>query len=343
MKIAPLLRATKKYRKFRSFLVHTGQHYDRAMSQLQFRDLGLPTPDENLGVGSGSHGQQTAWVLERMEKLLIKRKPGLVVVVGDVNSTIAATLAATKLHIPVAHVEAGLRSGDRNMPEEINRIATDSISDYLFTHCREADENLLREGIPKSKIFFAGNVMIDTLLYMLPRAKKLPPPSKEPYGLITLHRPSNVDDPETLKRIFRTFETITRWLPLYFPVHPRTAKQLRELGILPKSDRIQLLEPLSYLPFLSAMSRADVVLTDSGGVQEETTALGVPCLTLRRNSERLVTVREGTNQLVGDDPEKILRGFHRALKMRGRHPRRPKLWDGKAAERILKSLGEKIG
>ena len=338
MKIAPIVQAMKRYPRFRPFLIHTGQHYDRAMSESHWKELRLPRPDINLGVGSGSHGEQTALIMERLESVLLKRKPPLVIVVGDVNSTMAGALVASKLHIPIAHVEAGLRSQDRTMPEEINRIVTDSVSDYLFTHSTEGDRNLLREGIPRSKIFFVGNVMIDTLDRLLPVSLRLPPLSLHPYGLVTLHRPNNVDRMEVLQRILRALSQISSKLPLYFPVHPRTAKQLRAKRLLPKSERFFLIEPLSYLGFVSAMARASLVLTDSGGIQEETTALGIPCLTLRKTSERMVTVWEGTNRIVGDDPRRIVRSAHLALRKRTGRRRRPKFWDGRAAIRIMKIL-----
>jgi len=341
-KIAPIMRAMKRYPTLAPMLVHTGQHYDPNMSQDHILDLGIAEPDLNLGVGSGTHGQQTAQVLEKFEKVLIRERPALVLVVGDVNSTLACALAAVKLHIRVAHIEAGLRSFDREMPEEVNRVVADSIGDFLFTHSREADENLVHEGIPRKKIFFVGNVMIDTLDYMLPRALRLPSLTSENYGLITLHRPSNVDDAKSLRLVFETFERIAKDLPLFFPVHPRTRASLDKWKISINFPHLHLIEPLSYLPFLKAMAEASILLTDSGGIQEETTALGVPCLTLRKNSERMVTVHQGTNIIVGNQPENILRGFNRAMKTKKTSHRRPPLWDGKASHRIVKILRNKL-
>jgi UDP-N-acetylglucosamine 2-epimerase (non-hydrolysing) len=339
MKVAPLIRLLANHRRFRPFLVHTGQHYDAAMSNEHFRDLGLPSPDANLGVGSGSQAEQTGLVMERIEQILEARKPRLVVVVGDVNSTLGASLAAAKLGIEVAHVEAGLRSFDRSMPEEINRILTDHLSAHLFTHSREADANLRKEGLAGRRIAFVGNVMIDTLDRMLPRALRFPPISNEPYGLITLHRPDNVDDPATLRGFLTAFARISAFLPLYFPVHPRTAARLKKLSAAVHRPRVRFLEPLPYLRFLGVMARARLVLTDSGGIQEETTALGIPCLTLRKNSERMVTVSQGTNVLAGRVPDAIVSAARRVLKRSPlKRSVRPELWDGRAAERILRHL-----
>ncbi len=342
IKIAPLLQAMKAYPRLSPYFVHTGQHYDEKLCHWIFEDLKLPSPDVNLDVGSGSHGEQTAKVMERLEKILLMRKPHLVVVVGDVNSTLAGSLTAVKLHIPVAHVEAGLRSGDRAMPEEINRIVTDSVSDYLFTHSKEADKNLLQEGIPKEKIIFVGNVMIDTLKQMLPKALEFPPLTDEHYGLVTLHRPSNVDQPKILKGIFSALAKISKFLPLYFPVHPRTALRLKHFNILPQEKGFHMIEPLSYLPFLGAMAKAKLVLTDSGGIQEETTVLSIPCLTLRKNSERMVTVSNGTNKIVGENPKKIVLAAKVALKFKKIGHSCPELWDGKASERIVQFIASKI-
>ena len=342
MKIAPLLREVERRTGVEAFLVHTGQHYDEAMSKNFFKDLRIKEPDLNLEVGSGSHAEQTASVLVKMERVLIEQNPDLLLVVGDVNSTLAASLAAVKLEIPVAHVEAGLRSGDRAMPEEINRILTDSISTWLFTTEEEANHNLMKEGIPEDRIHHVGNVMIDTLFDKLQEARKRDTVERlgleaGKYALLTLHRPSNVDDPEVLRGIFETLEQIHEKLPILFPVHPRTrASSEKKLGNV--EPRLQLAEPMGYLDFLKLMSDARLVFTDSGGIQEETTALGVTCLTLRENTERPVTVSEGTNTIVGSDPKTILIEADKALRGDGKAGRTPALWDGQAAGRILDIL-----
>ena len=342
MKIAPLLREIEKRPGISAFLVHTGQHYDQAMSENFFKDLRIAKPDLNLEVGSGSHAEQTAAVLVKMEKVLLQEKPDLLLVVGDVNSTLAASLAAVKIGVPVAHVEAGLRSGDRAMPEEINRILTDSISNWLFTTEEEANHNLAREGIPEERVHHVGNVMIDTLFDNLEEAKKrdtLERLGLEPgnYALLTLHRPSNVDDPDILRGIFRALEQIHEKLPILFPIHPRTRAAIEEkLGNT--APRLKLTEPMGYLDFLQLMAEARLVFTDSGGIQEETTALGVTCLTLRENTERPITVSEGTNTIVGSQPEKILFEAEKVLGGDGKSGRTPTLWDGRAASRILDIL-----
>jgi len=342
MKIAPLLREVERRPGVEAFLVHTGQHYDEAMSKNFFKDLRIKEPDLNLEVGSGSHAEQTASVLVKMERVLIEQNPDLLLVVGDVNSTLAASLAAVKLEIPVAHVEAGLRSGDRAMPEEINRILTDSISTWLFTTEEEANHNLMKEGIPEDRIHHVGNVMIDTLFDKLQEARKRDTVERlgleaGKYALLTLHRPSNVDDPEVLRGIFETLEQIHEKLPILFPVHPRTRASIeKKLGNV--EPRLQLAEPMGYLDFLKLMSDARLVFTDSGGIQEETTALGVTCLTLRENTERPVTVSEGTNTIVGSDPKTILIEADKALRGDGKAGRTPALWDGQAAGRILDIL-----
>jgi UDP-N-acetylglucosamine 2-epimerase (non-hydrolysing) len=348
MKIAPLMHAlAKRPSRFESILVHTGQHYDKAMSDSFFRDLGIPEPDVNLGVGSGTHGEQTAQVLMKIEKLLIERKPHVVLVVGDVNSTLAATLAAVKLHIPVAHVEAGLRSGDREMPEEINRVLTDSVSHWLFTTEAAAETNLLREGVPSDQIHFVGNVMIDTLLAHRERALSLDTIERlgltpKGYAVLTLHRPSNVDSPDRLRRLFDVLGRLNADLPVVFPVHPRTANAIeRDIGGV-KPD-LRMTEPLGYLEFLRLMMDAQMVLTDSGGIQEETTALGVPCLTLRDSTERPVTVTEGTNTIVGTDPENIEKAITQLRQSDVPKGRRPALWDGNAATRIVDILERDLG
>ena len=414
MKVAPLLRAIAKHNELYGpnklnrlnelvpVLVHTGQHYDYEMSQVFFQDLELPKPDIYLGVGSGTHAEQTGKVMIELEKVLLKEKPDLVVVVGDVNSTLAAAVAAVKLHIPVAHVEAGLRSFDREMPEEINRLLTDQIADYLFTPSRDADRNLKREGIPREKIFFVGNVMVDSLLYCRPLAEKsnilerlrlsrLNKPNKRnelkepeerasarPYAVLTLHRPGNVDDKHSLAHIMSAVADIAKRIPVVFPAHPRTQKKLRdfhinfpatvvsptELNKLYKlnkpnklNKRLLVVPPLGYLDFLKLEMCAKFVMTDSGGIQEETTVLNVPCLTLRDTTERPITITHGTNVLVGSAPRKIVEEASRILASEAlprkkpnkpdelnKHPA-PPLWDGKTAERIsavLAGLGPAV-
>ena len=343
MKIAPLMKElAKRSDRFEPILVHTGQHYDQAMSESFFRDLEIPEPDVNLGVGSGSHGEQTAQVLVAIEKLLIERKPDVVLVVGDVNSTVAATLAAVKLHIPVAHVEAGLRSWDRSMPEEINRVLTDAVSDWLFTTEPSAETNLLREGVPGEKIHFVGNVMIDTLLAHRERARHLDTLERlglkaGGYAVLTLHRPSNVDSPDQLRRLFGVLSRLGDRMPVVFPVHPRTANAIRN-NLQGERLNLHMTEPLGYLEFLRLLMDAQMVLTDSGGIQEETTALGVPCLTLRASTERPVTVSEGTNTIVGTDPKAIEVAIEKQLASPSESGRRPALWDGHAAVRIVDIL-----
>jgi len=399
MKIAPLLRAIAKHNGLNKpnkhnklnklnelsitpILVHTGQHYDYEMSQVFFQDLELPKPDVYLGVGSGTHAEQTGKVMIEFEKVLLKEKPDLVVVVGDVNSTLAAALAAVKLDIPAAHVEAGLRSYDRTMPEEINRLLTDQISDYLFTHSRDADENLKKEGIPPEKIFFVGNVMIDSLLYNKPFAEKsdilerlglltarpdepsepneLNKPNKLnklpiiPYALLTLHRPSNVDEKHSLTNIMGAITKIAEWIPVVFPAHPRTQKKLREFNLDRRTtviaspdelnklnkpnERLLIIPPLSYLDFLKLEMYAKFVMTDSGGIQEETTVLSIPCLTLRNTTERPITISQGTNILVWNDSQRITEEAFKILDGKGKTGNCPELWDGRTAERIVEIL-----
>jgi UDP-N-acetylglucosamine 2-epimerase (non-hydrolysing) len=345
-KIAPILEAMAEAPEIASRLVHTGQHYDHAMSQAFFEDLAMPTPDFFLGAGSGSHAEQTAKVMIAFEKVLLDAQPDLVVVVGDVNSTLAAAVVAAKCLVPVAHVEAGLRSGDRTMPEEINRILTDHCSDYLFTHSDDADANLRGEGIAGEKIFPVGNVMIDTLrkceaLARRRRAAEQFGLAAQGYALLTLHRPSNVDDSAAFARILDGLEAVLARLPVLFPIHPRSRRRLEEFGLgarLARFGGLRLIEPLGYLTFLSLMMDARLVLTDSGGIQEETTALGVPCLTLRENTERPVTVRVGTNRLVGTDPERLAREARRIIEGGGPRGSLPPLWDGQAARRIVAIL-----
>jgi UDP-N-acetylglucosamine 2-epimerase (non-hydrolysing) len=327
---------------FEVFLVHTGQHYDATMSDRFFDDLGIAPPDANLGVGSGSHAEMTAEVLKRIEPVIADQRPDALIVVGDVNSTLAAALAAVKLGVPVAHVESGLRSFDRSMPEEINRILTDAISTWLFVTETAGEENLRQEGIDPSRIYFTGNVMIDTLLVSIEAARKLDTLERfsltpRSYGVLTLHRPSNVDEPQRLGRLFDVLEEIHDELPIVFPVHPRTAISIEEL--LGKRElRLRTTAPLGYLDFLRLMSDSRLVLTDSGGIQEETTVLGVPCLTLRENTERPVTVTQGTNRIVGSDPEAIRSEVRRVLDGEPRRGRIPDLWDGTAARRIVEVL-----
>ncbi len=353
MKVAPILEALEACRRsgrpVEPRLVHTGQHYDRRMSEEFFADLGLPAPDRNLGVGSGSHAQQTARVMVAFEEVCLQERPDWVVVVGDVNSTLACALAAKKLGIRVAHVEAGLRSRDMSMPEEINRLCTDAIADLLFTTDRIASENLRREGVEEERIRLVGNTMIDSLYRHLPRARALPLPEgleAGRYAVLTLHRPVNVDDPGRLLGILEVIAELASRLPVIFPVHPRTRAHLERLGWRPREaleGRLRLTEPLSYLPFLGLVARARLVLTDSGGLQEETTVLGVPCLTLRENTERPITCRIGTNILVGSAPERI-RAAALSVLSNGRRPAAvPEHWDGRAGERIAACLLERAG
>jgi len=349
MKAAPLWREVKKYPEFELVLVHTGQHYSHSMSDTFIQELNLPVPDIFLGVGSGSHAEQTARVMIKFEDVLTHNKTDLVVVVGDVNSTIACALTAAKLCVPVAHIEAGLRSFDRTMPEEINRILTDRISDLLFTTCEDARKNLKKEGITEEKIFFVGNLMIDSLLHNLAKVKerdvwerlKLNQVSASVrYSLLTLHRPANVDDPVMLQRIFQALGEAAEEIPILFPVHPRTAKSIEKnkLSSIFLNRNIHPTPPLSYLDFLSLMVKADLVFTDSGGIQEETTILGVPCLTLRKNTERPITITQGTNRLVGDELENLKNYTLEALSPGITKPKIPKYWDGKAAARTVEVL-----
>lgn len=338
MKAAPVIEALRKRPDVSVMLVHTGQHYDRQMSALFFEELGLPKPDLDLEVGSGSHGEQTGQIMIRMAPVLQREKPDLVMVFGDVNSTVAAALCAAKMGIAVAHVEAGLRSFDRTMPEEINRICTDHLSDYLFTTEPSGRTNLLNEGIPDAKIFFVGNVMVDTLLKHRERARACHYGRKlgltpETYGIMTLHRPSNVDDADVLAGILDAVRTISEELPIVFPCHPRTQRHLGQLNA-DRNGHLLVIQPLGYLDFLSLMTEARLVLTDSGGIQEETTVLGIPCLTLRDNTERPVTMEQGTNVLVGNSPERILAAARKVLGQGSCKGSTPELWDGKAAWRI---------
>lgn len=346
MKIAPLIRAIRRRSNLGFRLVHTGQHYDHDMSQVFFDELDIPAPDTNLNCGGGSHAEQTARIMVAFEKELLEHRPDWVVVVGDVNSTLACAITAKKLNIQLAHVEAGLRSGDRNMPEEINRLATDAIADQLFATEPSAVDNLLREGHSREKVHFVGHVMVDNLFHQL---QKLTPElcaglSSEPlkkslgsrYGVVTLHRPSNIDDTNVLGPILSALSEISETLPLVFPVHPRTKEQLeRTQNALPR--KILLTAPLSYMNFLNLWRDASIVLTDSGGLQEETTALGIPCVTIRNSTERPITIEAGSNSIAGVNGPEIIKAAQAALKQ-GSQSRRPPLWDGNAAERICSLL-----
>ncbi len=354
MKMAPIMAALGDFKpELTVSLVHTGQHYDVAMNHQYFEALGIPNPDVNLEVGSGSHAEQTAEVMRRFEPILDQRRPSAVLVVGDVNSTLACALVATKKGIPVIHVEAGLRSFDRTMPEEINRILTDQISDLLFTTERSGEENLLREGIAASRIRFVGNVMIDTLRRNLERAVPVAQILKDSgreaflnghdgYAVLTMHRPSNVDDFNTLRALLETVLKIASKLPVIFPLHPRTRAMLEKFGLEEMLNVPGLLQlpPMGYLEMLGLMKDARVVLTDSGGIQEETTALGVPCITLRKNTERPITVDQGTNTIAGHDPAKILEIFNEIMRSGGKAGRIPEYWDGHASIRIATAIRE---
>jgi UDP-N-acetylglucosamine 2-epimerase (non-hydrolysing) len=347
MKIAPVHRALASRGDVEVSLVHTGQHYDAAMSQLFFEQLGIPTPDMNLEVGSASHAVQTAQILERFEAVVLEQRPDLVVVVGDVNSTAACGMVAKKIPgIGLAHVEAGLRSFDRSMPEEINRLVTDALSDLLFTSEKSGDRNLAAEGVPRERILFVGNVMIDTLRRHLDRAREtraLEAQGVEPagYGLLTLHRPSNVDDPAVFDPLFQAIADTAAELPIVFPVHPRTRPALerwtRQHGEA-ALRQLRPVPPMGYLEFLHLMSEARILLTDSGGIQEESTVLEVPCLTLRENTERPATVDEGTNLLIGRDPDRLRQEAAKILRGEGKRGRIPEGWDGRAAERITEAI-----
>ena len=378
MKIAPIIRAVKKHNdtihlsrsdcsELDAILVHTGQHYDYEMSKVFFEDLDLPKPDIYLNVGSGTHAEQTGRVMIEFEKILSKEKPDLVIVVGDVNSTLACALASVKLHIPVAHVEAGLRSFDRAMPEEINRLLTDAVSDFLFTPSPDADENLKREGIWEEKIFLVGDVMVDSLFYNLDRAQKsnilvelgLQEPNSTDesqmltdYAVLTLHRPSNVDDHKALLDIIKALKRISNEIPIIFPIHPRTRKQIELLGFKDyfvdltnnesriTNNAICLLDPLGYLDFLKLIRYSKFIMTDSGGIQEETTVLGIPCLTLRDTTERPITITQGTNILVHNDTERIIAEALKILNGDVKKSHCPELWDGKTAERVVKVIAD---
>lgn len=358
MKIAPLMAEYKKYPEIKPILVHTGQHYDIRMSEQFFNQLEIPRPDINLEIGSASHAIQTAEIMKGFEPVVLKYKPNIVLVVGDVNSTLACALVATKLGVKVVHVEAGLRSFDRQMPEEINRVLTDAISDYLFVTEPSGLKNLEKEGIPKGKIFFVGNVMVDTLLKNHEKAKrstilddlKL---DEKGYAVVTLHRPSNVDDPLVFKKLLEVFQKIGRELPIIFPVHPRTKRNMDVFGFEKKTSKkgekqpsgsnggLRVIDPIGYLDFLKLMASAKVVFTDSGGIQEETAILKVPCLTLRENTERPITLEAGGNKLVGSNPDRILASFKEVVADTHVRYRIPRFWDGDAAGRIVRTLIER--
>jgi UDP-N-acetylglucosamine 2-epimerase (non-hydrolysing) len=346
MKMAPLIRAMRNLSDIAPILVHTGQHYDTKMSQIFFDDLEIPRPDLFFKVGSGSHAEQTAKIMVACERVLLECRPNVVLLVGDVNSTLACAVAAAKLSVPIAHVEAGLRSFDRTMPEEVNRLVTDALSDLLFTTSPDADENLAREGIPPDRIFFVGNVMIDTLLRCRARAAELGTPGRYGfaaggYALLTLHRPSNVDVPSVFAGLLDAMTEIQRNLAILFPAHPRTMRRLADLDLaerLANAPGLRIIEPLGYLEFLDLMMHARLVMTDSGGIQEETTILGVPCLTLRENTERPITISHGTNRLVGTNPERIAAAVLGILSEPRTAGRLPDLWDGRAAERVVAVL-----
>jgi UDP-N-acetylglucosamine 2-epimerase (non-hydrolysing) len=341
MKIAPIY-AELARRGVKQLLLHTGQHYDENMSKVFFEDLGMPEPDIYLGIGSGSHAEQTAKVMVEFEKVCFKHEPSMVVVVGDVNSTIACSMVAAKLWIPTAHVEAGLRSFDRKMPEEINRILTDTICDILLTPSPDGDENLLKEGVAPEKIHRVGNIMIDSLMMNLERAGSCNIHSnlgleKGKYGVLTLHRPSNVDDKEAFEKIITALEVIGGRLPLVLPLHPRTNKQAEKFGLTERLESIPnivITDPVGYLDFIALVASAKLVLTDSGGLQEETTALGIPCITLRDNTERPITVTEGTNIVVGNETSIIISTAIETLETGGKTGKIPELWDGNTAVRI---------
>jgi len=354
IKIAPLISEFKRYKDyFNILLVHTGQHYDFEMSQIFFQNLNIPKPDVFLNAGSGSHAVQTARIMESFERIVLRERPDVVVVVGDVNSTLACSIVAAKLNIKVAHVEAGLRSFDRSMPEEINRIVTDSLSDFLFVSEPSGLRNLKREGVDSNRVYFVGNIMIDTLLSNLRKIdrsdilKRLSSTDIRPrdYSVLTLHRPSNVDSEESLLEIYDILRSVAREIKVVYPVHPRTKKMLRTRNFLYKFEGLSnliMIEPVGYIDFVKLVKESCFVLTDSGGIQEETTVLGIPCLTLRENTERPVTIREGTNYLVGRDKRKIMKCLDLIFKGRAKKGKIPRLWDGKTAERIVRILHRDI-
>jgi len=340
MKAAPVMRAMGSYPGIEPVLVHTGQHYDDEMSRVFFHDLNMPDPDIYLKVGSGSRTVQIARIMEKFEKVLLKERPDMVIVFGDVNSALACALTSSALNVKIAHVEAGLRSFDRSMPEEINRVLTDQISDLLFTTCEDAEDNLLREGVSEDKIFFVGNVMIDTLMRYMDKVNAKGARDQN-YAVLTLHRPSNVDHEDTFKGIIKALNKIADHVPIYFPVHPRTKKQIAQLKLEKYfQTNIKLMDPMGYLDFLKMYSRAKFILTDSGGLQEETTILDIPCLTIRNNTERPVTIDRGTNVLVGTEEKCIIKEAMNIINGKQKKQKDIKYWDGNASERIVKILSE---
>lgn len=350
MKIAPIHREMGKYPGLKPLLIHTGQHYDQKMSKLFFQDLLLPEPDVYLGVGSGTHTEQTARIMLDFEKVMEEQKPDLVLVVGDVNSTAACSLVAAKMQTKIAHVEAGLRSFDRTMPEEINRMITDALSDFLFVTEKSGLENLKNEGIPDNKVFFTGNVMIDSLKFFLEKARESSILSDlqvngSPFALVTLHRPSNVDVKENLENLFYTFSVIGKEVKIVFPMHPRTKKMIDTFDLenyVASIENLIITDPIGYLDFMQLMQNARLILTDSGGIQEETTYLGIPCITIRENTERPITVDIGTNVLVGPKADRIIHETEKIISGNGKKGKIPELWDGNAAERIVRILAEKL-
>jgi UDP-N-acetylglucosamine 2-epimerase (non-hydrolysing) len=346
MKIAPIQREMKKYPQLHPLLIHTGQHYDEKMSKLFFDDLELPQPDVYLGIGSGTHAQQTAKIMMEFEKVVEQQEPDLVLVVGDVNSTMACSIVASKMGVKIGHVEAGLRSFDRTMPEEINRLVTDALADYLFVTEKSGLENLRREGIAAGKIFFTGNVMIDSLVYFMQKAEKADIISRmnlkgHSYALITLHRPSNVDIKENFEKLLDAFAVIQEDLKIVFPIHPRSQKMLNSFGLSGRIEgmkNLMMIDPVGYIDFMQLLRQARLVLTDSGGIQEETTYLGIPCLTMRENTERPVTVEVGTNIIVGSDTQRIINESIKIIQNKTKSGKIPKLWDGHAAERIVQII-----
>lgn len=348
MKVAPVISALAQYDEIEQLLVHTGQHYDENMSDIFFRQLGLPKPDLNLEVGSGSHALQTAQTMVRFEEVVQKKRPDKVLVYGDVNSTVATAMVCSKLAIPFGHVEAGLRSFDRSMPEEINRLLTDQIADLLFTPSEDGNENLIREGVAHPKIHLVGNVMIDTLIRLLPKALEywshagVEQWKSKPYILVTLHRPSNVDDPEMLRKILVTLGQLAQEVEVLFPIHPRTRQRIYDSKLVSLASALTLTEPVGYLEFLALQQHATLVITDSGGVQEETTFLGIPCLTVRENTERPITITKGTNCLVGQDMDLLQSEAEQVLSGKIKQGQIPPLWDGRAGERIAAIVANQL-
>lgn len=346
MKVAPVIRAASARPGIEQVLVHTGQHYDHAMSDAFFRDLDLPAPDVNLGVGSGSHAVQTGKIMVEFEPVLDQRKPDWVLVYGDVNSTVACALVAAKKGIRIAHVEAGLRSRDRGMPEELNRILTDQLADLCLTPSRDGDDNLRAEGIDPARIVFVGNVMVDTLLHLRERARATGSPDRfgvagGPYAFVTLHRPSNVDSADSLAELLAALGDLSRQMPVIFPIHPRTRSRIAEFGLSSLVGSVRLVDPLGYLETVSLVERATLVLTDSGGLQEETTVLGVPCITARPNTERPVTITQGTNRLVASTRAAVQQAIKEVLAHAGNGkpaPARPEFWDGRAGVRVVQAI-----